>query len=123
MEEVPSPISKLLFEEAEPRMTALREYIARQSWSTEYEVVPSNPYLLELTAKGANKGGMVRRLAQMLEIRQENVYCVGDHANDIPMLTFARTAFAPTELTISTVTSVLGAPVVIWLMIKRRRSS
>ena len=49
MEEVPSPISKLLFEEAEPRMTALREYIARQSWSTEYEVVPSNPYLLELT--------------------------------------------------------------------------
>ena len=92
MEEVPSPISKLLFEEAEPRMTALREYIARQSWSTEYEVVPSNPYLLELTAKGANKGGMVRRLAQMLEIRQENVYCVG---NDIPMLTFARTAFAP----------------------------
>ena len=95
MEEVPSPISKLLFEEAEPRMTALREYIARQSWSTEYEVVPSNPYLLELTAKGANKGGMVRRLAQILEIRQENVYCVGDHANDIPMLTFARTAFAP----------------------------
>ena len=35
----------------------------------------------------------------------------------------ARTAFAPTELTISTVTSVLGAPVVIWLMIKRRRNS
>ena len=35
----------------------------------------------------------------------------------------ARTAFAPTELSISTVTSVLGAPVVIWLMIKRRRNS
>ncbi len=33
----------------------------------------------------------------------------------------ARTAFAPVELTISTVTSVLGAPVVIWLMIKRKR--
>lgn len=109
MEEVPSPISKLLFEEAEPRMTALREYIARQSWSTEYEVVPSNPYLLELTAKGANKGGMVRRLAQMLEIRQENVYCVGDHANDIPMLTFARTAFAPANA-IEPVHKVPGHP-------------
>ncbi len=35
----------------------------------------------------------------------------------------ARTAFSPMELTISTVTSVLGAPVVIWLMIKRRRKS
>ena len=95
MEEVPSPISKLLFEEAEPRMTALREYIARQSWSAEYEVVPSNPYLLELTAKGANKGGMVMRLAERLGIAPEHVYCVGDEANDIPMLTAAAQGFAP----------------------------
>ncbi len=35
----------------------------------------------------------------------------------------ARTAFAPVELSISTVTSVLGAPVVIWLMIKRRKGA
>ncbi len=35
----------------------------------------------------------------------------------------ARTAFAPVELSISTVTSVLGAPVVIWLMIQRKRGS
>lgn len=34
----------------------------------------------------------------------------------------ARTIFAPTELAISTVTSVIGAPIVIWLLIKRRRS-
>ncbi len=33
----------------------------------------------------------------------------------------ARTAFAPTELAISTVTAVFGAPVVIYLMIKRRK--
>ncbi|MBR1477829.1 MAG: iron ABC transporter permease [Lachnospiraceae bacterium] len=33
----------------------------------------------------------------------------------------ARVIFAPTELSISTVTSILGAPVVIWVMIKRRR--
>ncbi|MCD7820929.1 MAG: iron ABC transporter permease [Clostridiales bacterium] len=32
----------------------------------------------------------------------------------------ARTAFAPTELAISTVTSVFGAPVVIYMMVKRR---
>ena len=51
--------------------------------------------LLEITARGANKGGMVRRLAELLGVRQENVCCVGDHANDIPMLTFACTAFAP----------------------------
>jgi ABC-type Fe3+-siderophore transport system, permease component len=34
----------------------------------------------------------------------------------------ARTAFAPTELNISTVTSVFGAPVVIYMMLKRRKA-
>ena len=35
----------------------------------------------------------------------------------------ARTAFAPTELSISTVTAVFGAPVVIYIMIRRKRSA
>lgn len=34
----------------------------------------------------------------------------------------ARTVFSPTELAIGTVTSVFGAPVVIYILIKRRRS-
>lgn len=34
----------------------------------------------------------------------------------------ARTAFAPTELAIGTVTSAFGAPVVIYMMVKRRRN-
>lgn len=34
----------------------------------------------------------------------------------------ARTVFSPTELNIGTVTSVFGAPIVIWMMINRRRS-
>ena len=33
----------------------------------------------------------------------------------------ARTVFAPTELSISTVTAVFGAPVVLWVMIRRSR--
>lgn len=33
----------------------------------------------------------------------------------------ARTVFAPTELSISSVTAIFGAPVVIWLLIKRGR--
>ncbi|MBR5337722.1 MAG: iron ABC transporter permease [Lachnospiraceae bacterium] len=33
----------------------------------------------------------------------------------------ARTVFAPTELSISTVTSVFGAPIVIWMIIKRQK--
>ena len=35
----------------------------------------------------------------------------------------ARTAFAPTEMNISTVTAFFGAPVVIWLIISRRKDA
>ncbi len=34
----------------------------------------------------------------------------------------ARTVFAPTELAIGTVTSIFGAPIVIYIMVKRRKS-
>ena len=33
----------------------------------------------------------------------------------------ARTLFAPTELSISTVTAVFGAPIVLWVMAGRRK--
>ena len=48
-----------------------------------------------MTAKGANKGGMVRRLAGRLGIGLDHVYCVGDEANDLPMLEEAAEGFAP----------------------------
>ena len=48
-----------------------------------------------MTARGANKGGMVRRLAARLGISMEHVYCAGDEANDISMLTAAAQGFAP----------------------------
>ncbi len=51
--------------------------------------------LLELTGRGASKGGMVRRLAARLEIPMDHVYCVGDEANDITMLRAAAQGFAP----------------------------
>ena len=95
LDEAPSPISKLLFEEEPQRLRQLEEAIRAQDWSREYEVVASAVNLLEITARGANKGGMVRRLAELLGVRQENVCCVGDHANDIPMLEYAGMAFAP----------------------------
>ncbi len=35
----------------------------------------------------------------------------------------ARTIFAPTELSISSVTAIFGAPIVIWIMIRRRKGN
>ena len=73
----------------------VQQTLVQEGWDQDYELIFSGKTLLEMTAKGANKGGMVRRLAELLGIRQENVACVGDHANDISMLNWAGMAFAP----------------------------
>lgn len=95
LDQVPSPISKVLFEIAPQHLDELYRYILAQSWASLYEVIPSSVCFLELTAKGADKGGMVCRLAQMLHIAPENIYCVGDHANDLGMLAVSAIPFAP----------------------------
>ena len=95
MAQVPSPISKALFSTEPEDQAALLAYLRAQSWFGDYEIVASSESLVELTAKGANKGGMVQRLAALLDIPQDRVICVGDHANDVSMLTWAGAAFAP----------------------------
>ena len=50
---------------------------------------------LELTAAGATKGGMILRLASLLGVARKDIYCIGDHKNDIPMLEVSAVPFAP----------------------------
>ncbi|MEG1520159.1 MAG: iron chelate uptake ABC transporter family permease subunit, partial [Clostridia bacterium] len=35
----------------------------------------------------------------------------------------ARTAFSPTEMGISTITAIFGAPIVIWMLLSKKRES
>lgn len=93
--EVPLPLGKLLFEADHSRLESVRAYLVEQGWSGDYELIFSGQTLLEMTAKGANKGGMIRRLAEYLGISMDHVYCVGDEANDLPMLSVAAEGFAP----------------------------
>lgn len=93
--QAPTPISKVLLEEMGERSVALEKYIRQQSWAEEFEIVRTGKFFLEITAKGATKGHMVKILAEKLHIRQENVCCIGDFFNDIPMLQYAGHAFAP----------------------------
>ena len=95
IDEAPSPISKLLFEDEPARLEQLHALLLCQPWVGDYEVVRSASTLLELTIKGANKGGMVERLAALLGKDLRNTYCIGDHANDIPMLRLSAIPFAP----------------------------
>lgn len=93
--EVPLPLGKLLFEADHAVLEGVNAFLTEQGWSGDYELIFSGQSLLEMTVKGANKGGMVRRLAARLGISMEHVYCVGDEANDISMLTAAAEGFAP----------------------------
>ena len=95
IDEAPSPISKLVFQDEPDRLARVQQYILAQPWSELYECVLSSSVLMEVTVRGANKGGMVEKLAQLLGIGRQHVYTMGDHANDIPMLQFARLGFAP----------------------------
>ena len=107
VDQAPSPISKALFEIVPEKLDALHRYVSAQPWAAQYEIVPSSAFLLELTAKGACKGDMVRHMARMLHIAPQDLYCVGDHANDIGMLRASAIPFAP-ENAIESVRQVPG---------------
>lgn len=89
------PIIKLLFEEDRPLLDEVLAFIRAQDWDEKYELIFSSDHLLELTRRGATKGGMVLRLAELLGVARGDIYCVGDHLNDIPMLEVASLGFAP----------------------------
>ena len=95
MEEVPLPLGKVLFEGSNETLKQVRQYFVEQGWAADYELIFSNTTLLELTRRGATKGGMLRRLGDMLGISPEHTYAAGDEANDVSMLITAAEGFAP----------------------------
>ena len=89
------PLLKVLFEGEPAELEDLRQFIAAQPWYGAYEVFFSSATLLELIARGANKGTMARKMAELCGVSLEHTYCIGDNANDLPMLAAGRVAFAP----------------------------
>ena len=55
----------------------------------KYTVVRSAPYFLEFLNINANKGIGVDSLAKILNIKQEEVICIGDAGNDMHMVEYA----------------------------------
>lgn len=92
-ETVPVPLAKALFMAEMSRLQKLRAYMEAHGWEEKYEMIFSSDHLMELTAKGADKGAMARELKVRTGSRV--LICIGDHANDLPMLQAADRAFAP----------------------------
>jgi hypothetical protein len=57
----------------------------RQAGNSEVSAARSQPYYLDVTHPGANKGAVVRWLSQRLKIPPEQIVTIGDMPNDISM--------------------------------------
>ena len=108
--EVPLPLGKLLFEAEHEILEKVLAFLVERGWAEDYELIFSVPHLLEMTTRGASKGGMVRRLAGRLGVSMDHVYCAGDEANDLSMLSAAAEGFAPANASAAVLAS--GATVV-----------
>lgn len=105
---IPLPLTKALFAAEGPELRKLHSYMAEQGWEAHYEMIFSSDHLLELTARGANKGDMALLLKELCACQR--MVCAGDHVNDLPMLRAADRAFAPANAVEEVLTS--GAEVV-----------
>ena len=96
IDRMPVPWTKVIVQSEHEHLLRARDWL-QTNCPGLYETVFSNHYYLELTRKGSNKGSMVARLADMLGIEKENIYCAGDNQNDIPMLAQSVIPFAPSN--------------------------
>lgn len=55
----------------------------------EYTIVQSAPHFLEFVHPHASKGNAVKKLAEQLGIKQEEVMTIGDNGNDLSMIQYA----------------------------------
>lgn len=92
-ETAPVRLSKALFIAEMGQLKRLRAYMVEHGWEERYEMIFSSDHLMELTAQGADKGEMAKKLKEICKCKV--LICIGDHANDLPMLAAADRAFAP----------------------------
>ena len=96
IQDIPQPWTKAILQQDHDLMVRVRPWVLER-FGGRYEAIFSNQVYLEITEKGSSKGGMVSYLAQLLGVRPENLYCVGDNQNDIPMLERSAIPFAPSN--------------------------
>ena len=94
LEEIPMPWVYAKFEDDHERLEAMQRWMKVQ-FGDRYGVFFSHPMLLEITPGGCNKGTGVLKLAELLGIQREHIYCAGDNENDLAMLEAAAVGFTP----------------------------
>ena len=76
VDRMPTPWVKALFHQDHETLLAARDFL-QATCPGRYEAVFSNDWYLEITPPGVQQGGMVARLAGLLDVSPARVYCVG----------------------------------------------
>jgi Cof subfamily protein (haloacid dehalogenase superfamily) len=79
---------KIMFVDAPEVVSEVIEKLPKEIYD-KYTIVRSSPYFLEFLNLAANKGLGIEALANRLNIKQEEVICIGDAGNDIHMVEYA----------------------------------
>lgn len=85
---------KVLIMQKEHEVSMVRKVIAESEFNDRFDFIQSSPKYYEILPKGASKGGCLMKLADMLEIKRENVIAIGDNENDISMIKAAGVGIA-----------------------------
>lgn len=60
-----------------------------KAYDGKLALMRSQPFMVEFTAYGLSKGAAVEKVCKMHNLKREEIICVGDADNDIPMIKYA----------------------------------
>ena len=94
-EAVQEPVLKVVFgHEEDEQILALRDLLNHHPDAARYDVIRSERTLYEILPKGASKGMVLGKMAELLGISPDKTIAVGDYNNDISMVKAAKVGFA-----------------------------
>lgn len=94
LDDLPAGIGKLVGSSADFEAVARCEAALGARLGTLATARRSQPYYLDVTPHGFDKGEAVRRIARRLAVPLDEVAVIGDQANDLPMFAVAGTRIA-----------------------------
>ena len=92
-------IAKVLLMTEADRIEELAEALSSHPLSSEFAFVQSAEQYYEILPRGASKGALLLRLAEMLGISRGKTVAIGDNHNDVSMIRAARLGVAVANAT------------------------
>ncbi len=92
--EIKEAVSKVLFVDEKENIEKLIEGLKKHDKAAMFDFVRSTIWYYEMVPKGASKGNVMLKLAEILGINPAKTISIGDNDNDVSMLKAAKLGFA-----------------------------